>query len=411
MFNDNRPLLPKMQISSKVANIPEALSIYINQLVYSLKRNGIDIITLSLGEAFFKIPMFDFAQINFEKGNHYSESRGIPELRKKIADYYDKQYDAKININEELLITVGSKPAIFMAFQAVLNDGDEALIHEPAWLSYQEQVKLTGAIPKFIPYDVRVDDFYKYYTEKTRILVLNNPNNPAGRVYTEDELRLVYKQCRALGIYVLIDEAYSDFLLDEKFHSMASIVPNKDGIIVVNSLSKNLGISGWRVGYVISNAEVIYNILKLNQHLITCASTVLLLYLAKYFDELYEITLPQAKEVVKKRKRIEEYMSSINIKLLRGSATFYFFISIEKYSHSSLDFALYLLFKYGIAVVPGSAYGESTERFLRISVGAEPEERITQAMQIIKDILVNDEYDGELVDNELKRLGFKKFSK
>ncbi len=199
--------------------------------------------------------------------------------------------------------------------------------------------------------------------------------------------------------------------MDEKFHSMASIVPNKDGIIVVNSLSKNLGISGWRVGYVISNAEVIYNILKLNQHLITCASTVLLLYLAKYFDELYEITLPQAKEVVKKRKRIEEYMSSINIKLLRGSATFYFFISIEKYSHSSLDFALYLLFKYGIAVVPGSAYGESTERFLRISVGAEPEERITQAMQIIKDILVNDEYDGELVDNELKRLGFKKFSK
>lgn len=400
---------PKMQISNKVKEIPEALSIYINSLVYKMKRNGNKVTTLSLGEAFFDIPFFGFDDIDIKKGYHYSESMGLPELRIKLSDYYEKQYGAKINPNNELLISAGSKPIIYMALQAVLNDGDEVLIHEPAWVSYSEQIKLAGGVPKFIPFDSKISEFENFITDKTKVLILNNPNNPAGRVYSPEDLKEIYRVFRSKGIYILMDEAYSDFLEKGKFTSLASIVPDKDGIIVVNSLSKNLGISGWRVGYVVSTPEIIFNILKLNQHLITCPPTILLMYLEKYFERILDVTLPQAKEVTVKRNKLEKYVREIGLDTLGGSATFYMFINIDNYSHSSLDFAMYLLFKYNIAVVPGSAYGESTERFIRIGVGVETFENLCKAVDTIKKVIENNEYDYDFVEDMMHTLDIKEF--
>ncbi|OGI17026.1 MAG: hypothetical protein A2287_00030 [Candidatus Melainabacteria bacterium RIFOXYA12_FULL_32_12] len=401
--------LPKMQLSDKVKNIPEALSIYINQIVYDQKRRGVDITTLSLGEAFFDIPLFDFKKLDLAKGYHYSESQGILELRQKIANYYEKYYNASVDYKNEIIISAGSKPIIFMAMQAVLNYGDEALIHEPAWLSYQEQLRLAGAEPKFIPYNSNIEDFHKYFTPKTKMLIINNPNNPAGWMYSKEDLISLYNQCRPRGIYILVDEAYSDFVVDKQFCSLANIIPNKDGIIVINSLSKNLGMSGWRVGYAISSPDVIEYILKVNQHLITCASSVLLYYLAKYFDRIISITLPQVTEVVEKRKRIANFMNNLGLKPLNGHSTFYFFVSIENFPETSLNFALYLLFKHGIAVVPGLAYGSSTERFIRISIGTESEERIHDALSTIKDLINAKDFDVDFVNRKLNEFGYRPF--
>lgn len=401
---------PKMQLSDKVQAIPEALSVYMNNVVYAMKRRGDSIKVLSLGEAFFDIPMFSFEEIDFRQGYHYSESRGILELREIISKYYKEQYSVEIDPENEILISAGSKPLIYMALQAVLNSGDEVLIHEPAWLSYPEEVKLANGVPVFIPYDSPVTEFSKYFTERTRVLVINNPNNPAGMIYSKQELEKIYQLCRPRGIYVLVDEAYSDFVTDNSFVSMAKVVPDKDGVIVVNSLSKNLGISGWRVGYVVAKKEVIYNILKLNQHLITCPASILLLYLVKYFDRLIEITRPQAEEVVEKRAEVVKFMRSIGLKPLDGSATFYTFVNIDHYKYSSLDLALYLLFRYHISVVPGLAYGESTERFIRIGVGAESMKDIKEALTVIKKVIDKNEYDGKLIDDDLKELNMHRFS-
>lgn len=400
---------PRMQLSKKVSDIPQALSIYINQLVYSLKRKGADITTLSLGEAFFDIPLFDFNKLDVEKIYHYSDSIGIPELRKKICEFYEKQYDASINYQDEILISAGSKPIIYMAMQAVLNDGDEVLIHEPAWLSYQEQIKLINCTPNFIPYNCLPKDFKEYFTDKTKMVIINNPNNPAGYKYSREQLQLIYEQCRAKGIYVMVDEAYSDFLVDDTFYSMINVVPDKDGIIVVNSLSKNMGMSGWRVGYVVSTPDVIRNVLKLNQHIITCGPTILLQYLAKYFDEIINITLPQAQEVVHRRQRIAQFMDQLELKYLEGSATFYFFINIGEFKQSSLDFCLYLLLKNKIAAVPGSAYGTSTERFIRVSIGSESEERIYQALRLIKDLIIEGSCDSQFIKDMLEENEFDEF--
>lgn len=398
-----------LQISNATQDIPEALSIYINQLVYDQKRKGKDITVLSLGEAFFDIPMFSFGKLNFVKGYHYSDSRGIPELREKIAEFYEKKYSASIEPDTEIIISAGSKPVIYFSLLAILNPGDEALIHEPGWLSYPEQARLVGANPTFIPYDTPIAEFHKYFTDKTRVLIINNPNNPAGRVYDENELKSIYKQCRKEGIYVLIDEAYSDFVIDEKFFSMATVVPDKDGIIIVNSLSKNMGMSGWRVGYVISERNLINEILKLNQHIITCAPTILQYYMAKYFKNVTDITLPQVRETVEKRKRVAKMMDDLRLKRIEGGATFYFMVNIGDFPGSALDLALYLLLKHQISVVPGSAYGQSTSRFVRIGVGTESEERIYDALQIFRDSIHMNEFSQKEIHAKLKKEGFHLF--
>lgn len=398
-----------MQISDKIQRIPEALSIYLNQLVYNQKRKGKDIITLSLGEAFFDIPMFDFSKLDFVKGYHYSDSQGIPELREVIARYYQSEYDAAVCPRNEILITAGSKPVIFFALQAILNPGDEVLIHEPGWLSYPEQARIVGAEPQFIPYNDEVTDFYKSFTDRTKLVIINNPNNPAGRVYTRDELTSLYEQCRSRGIYILVDEAYSDFVIEESFYSMAAVVPDKDGIIIVNSLSKNMGMSGWRVGYVITTSELIQNILKLNQHIITCAPTILQYYMTQYFDSIISITLPQVKELTEKRGRISKFLDDSGFVRMKGSSTFYFLVSIENFPGTSLEYSLYMLLFHQVAVVPGSAYGQSCSRFVRVGIGTESEERIHNALMLMRDLMTLKNYDPAALYKKMETEGLHLF--
>jgi len=375
---------PPMRLSAAIERIPEALSIRFNQYVYDLKRAGEDVVVLSLGEAFFDIPLFDFNKLDLSKAYHYSDSRGIPELREKIADYYRRYYGAPVDPKSELLISAGSKPIIYMALLCCLDPGDELLIHEPAWLSYQEHARLTGATPAFIPHDSPIEKFEEYFTPRTRALIINNPNNPAGRLYRREELEWIYEACRSRGIFLLVDEAYSDFVLDDGFVSLAEVAPDKDGAIIVNSLSKNMGMSGWRIGYLISHPSFVDAVLKANQHIITCAPTILLHYCAQYFDQIIGITLPQVREVVQKRVRVSAMMDQLGLERLAGGTTFYFFVSIGSFPGTSDEFATKLMFERSIAVVPGSAYGRSTDRFIRVSIGSESEERIWEALQTIQ---------------------------
>lgn len=399
---------PELSKSNVIDKIPEALSVYINQLVYDLRRQKRDVISLSLGESYFNIPRFPFEPLDFEKGYHYSDSQGIPELRDKIADYYNKYYGTDVNGKDDILISAGSKPIIFMCMLAILNPRDEVLIHEPAWLSYQEQVKLCNAKVSFIPYNEKINFFEKYFTDKTRLMIINNPNNPSGRVYSKDELLEIYSTCRSRGVYLMVDEAYSDFVIDEDFVSILNLVPNMDGVITINSLSKNMGMSGWRIGYMIATPKFISKILKLNQHLVTCGPTILLQYVSKYFDDILAYTLPQVREVVEKRKRIAKYLDENEIKFLPGSSTFYFFIDVSTYDGDILNLSLHMLLEHDIAMVPGLAYGKSTEKFLRMSIGTETEERIYLAIQSLKISMMNS-YDSETINKELSRLSLPNF--
>ncbi|GEM_PF-18844 len=374
--------------SHVVSTAIPALSVAYNNMVYELQSQNMDVTVLSLGEAFFDLPLYDFSKLPFPASYHYSHSRGIPKLRTVLSDYFQEQYDVKFNPDSEIILTAGSKIAIYMTLMALVNPGDEVLIPEPAWVSYPEQVKLCHGIPVSIPYYESVYDYEKYITNRTKVLIVNNPNNPRGSVFSLDEIAHLYKLAEKYHLYILSDEAYSDFVVNkEEFISIGNFDKDLKFSVICNSISKNFGISGWRIGYVIANKELISQILKLNQHLITCPATILEHYIAEHFYDILKVTKPQILTLLDKRKKVIEYMNKIGLTALEGETTFYHFVSIEPSMLTSDEFCRKLLNENRICVVPGIGYGVSCDKFVRMSIGTESLDRIFIALDKMKALI------------------------
>jgi aminotransferase len=378
---------PTKGFSAVVAGAAEAMSIRYNNIVYDLKRQGKSVIVLSLGEAFFDIPLMPMDQLPIPELYHYTHSRGLFDLRKRVGEYYRDNYGVPVDPESEILVTAGSKAAIHFSLMSILDPGDEVILHEPTWVSYPEQVKLCYATPVMMPYQSTVEDYERHITGRTKLIIVNNPHNPRGQAMSADELRYLVDLARANGLYVLADEAYSDFVLDGGFHSLGKFDALKSNVIVCNSISKNFGISGWRLGYVISNAALINQVLKVNQHVLTCPASILQFYMARYFDEIIRITYPQIAEVVRKREEVRLMMDELGIGYLPGNATFYFFASIAPSKLTSEEFATRLLLDQHVCVVPGVGYGQSCDAFVRVSVGTESLEDIRTGLVKMKALI------------------------
>ena len=394
------------ELNKLVIDIPEALSIFVNQIVYNKKSKGERVYTFSLGEAFFDIPRFEISDEEFTKGYHYSSSMGQLSLRTKIADFYNKCYGADIDPADEVLVSAGSKVIIFMLLQAVLNAGDEVMVPEPAWLSYKEQIKLAGGVHVAVPYTKTVKEWEEYITPKTKIIIINNPNNPSGQLYSKEELEYLLKLAQKHNIFILSDEAYSDFLIENnQFTSFAKVDKTKENCLVVNSLSKNMGMSGWRVGYGIAHKDVIAQLLKLNQHIVTCAPTILQDYMAAHFEEILKYTIPQAQKTAQKRAEVQEILDKTGIKSLKGTGTFYFLLDVSEFKGTTDELVYDLLLNNNIATVSGIAYGDSTKGFIRFGIGVESLEDIERCLKVIKGFLTLESYDNTKVKKQMKEAG------
>jgi aspartate aminotransferase/aminotransferase len=374
-------------MTTLVDSISQAGSIRINQLATDAQRAGRDVTVLSLGEAFFDIPMYDFAKIDFARGYHYCDSRGLPSLRRRITETYLEEHGVRADPDANVLVSTGSKTCIYLALMALLEPGDEVLVHEPYWLSYPAQVRLARGVPVAIPHWTRASGFKEHFTPRTKVVVLNNPNNPAGSVYGEESLRHIHEQCRRHGATLLVDEAYSDFVLDGSFVSSAQLDPSLQDLVIVNSFSKNMGMSGWRLGYLLAHEKLLADVLKLNQHIVTCAPTVLQMYCDTYFREIRGCVAPQIRAIVEKRERIQRVMDRLGLRTMSGASTFYFLVDVMPSGLRSEEYAERLLRDHAIAVVPGRYYGESTDRFVRVGVGTESEARIEAALEKIRETL------------------------
>ena len=376
------------RVARHMAGVEDALSIRYNNHVYELQAAGVDVTVLSLGEAFFDIPLHDFSSLPREAVFHYSHSRGLPSLRERIARYYRDEYGVPVDPETEIIVTAGSKIAIHMSLMAILDPGDEVVIHEPAWVSYTEQVKLCHARPVTVPWHVEPADIESFVTPRTKAVILNYPNNPRGRLLSREEWDALHEMADRHGIFLLADEAYSDFVpAGEQFVSGGAGDPAKRHSIVCNSMSKNFGISGWRFGYVIGSPDLIDEVLKVNQHLVTCPATILAYYLAEHFDDLLRVTKPQIAELLDRRRVVLEHMDEIGLPSLPGTATFYVFASIAESSLGSAAFCDRLLAEHHVAVVPGIGYGDSCDGFVRVSVGTEPLDRTLAGLSAIRDLI------------------------
>ena len=187
-----------LPLSKIVTKSIEATSIRYNTKVYEKQRKGEDVIVMSLGEACFDIPLFSFDDLPFPKLYHYSHSKGIPELRKKLQEYFLETYDVSFDYENEILITAGSKIAIYMCLIAILDFGDDVLIHEPAWVSFPEQIKLAHGNPIRIPLHKSIYDFEDYITPKTKLIIINNPHNPTGKLYSLEEMSYLESNVRRI---------------------------------------------------------------------------------------------------------------------------------------------------------------------------------------------------------------------
>ncbi|MFD4508057.1 pyridoxal phosphate-dependent aminotransferase [Streptomyces sp. NPDC058457] len=377
-----------MRHSSLMDSVSEASSIRTNNRVYELRAAGVDIVTLSLGEAFFDLPTPSFEGMPGAQIHHYSHSRGVPLLRQKLAEYHKTCSGAPVDPETEIMVTAGSKAAIFMTLTALLEPGDEVIIPEPLWVSYPDQVRLARGVPVMTPWYEQVSDLESYITPRTRVIIVNNPHNPTGRRLGAAELLSLHELAEKYGLFLISDEAYHEFVPEsEVFVSALKHDPEKRHTIVCNSMSKNYGISGWRIGYLIADQHFTCQVIKLQQHMVTCAPTILSYYLAENFEAILDHTRPQIRRVVSTRNRMADLLADRGVQCLPGDATFYLFASLGESLLDSTEFAEQLLTRHGVAVVPGVGYGASCDRFVRVAVGAESEDRLVRGMHAIADLI------------------------
>ena len=319
--------------------------------------------------------------------NQYAVTWGAKPLRDAIAADFTKRHGVPVDADAHVTVCCGSTEAMMSTMLAIVDPGDEVIIFEPAWVSYTEQVRLSYGIPLMVPHYEGITDIGTYLTERTKAIIINNPNNPSGKVYSKKELQELYRFAQKHNLYIIADEAYSDFVDEETFYSMGRFDPAKKRVIVVNSLSKNMGMSGLRIGYAIANEKIINMLLKINQHLITCPATLIELYVIRYLDKILRITFPQIRRVLRERREISRYMDSIGLSRLSGTGTFYFMVSIAPSKLSSEAFASRLLKKHYVAVVPGIGYGKSLDAYVRVGVGTESVARIKKGLDRLQTLI------------------------
>jgi aspartate aminotransferase/aminotransferase len=370
-----------------VEDVATAMSIKFNIYGNARKAAGEDVTFCSFGEAYFDIPLHPFDTLPFPELYHYSDSRGLIGLRRKLAAYYRGQYGVPVDPASEIIVTAGSKIGVHMSFMALLDPGDEVVVPEPAWVSYSEQVRLCHGNPIMVPHGVPVVELGKWVTPRTRALVVCSPQNPTGRVYTRDELRHLHQVAKEHDLYLVCDEAYSDFVAEEPFVSCGVDDPEKEHTIICNTMSKGWGLSGWRIGYLISNARVMEQFLKISQHLMTCPATILEQYLERHFEDILEVTKPQIRDVLERRATLARYMDELGLRYMKGTGTFYFFVSIEASSLASEPFCTRLLSEKKVVAVPGVGYGRSCDGFVRVGVGTESMDRTKAALRAIKELI------------------------
>jgi len=371
------------RFNTKLDGIKSPASVAIADRVRELSAEGKKIIRLQTGEPYFDTPRYiiDGAYEAMLKGmTHYSSSQGLPELRQAISDWYEDDYSVQVS-PKEIMIFSGAVHALYCALVAILNSGDEVIIPEPFWPQYGDISSLSGASVKKIDTSssegrLTSTAFETAISDRTKVLIINNPCNPSGLVYSQTEMEQFLEIAHKRNIFVLVDEVYSRLTYTDNFCSVFS-VPNyekyKKNILYVNSFSKSFAMTGWRVGFAILPSVLIPKILIISQNTITHVNSFCQIGAkvaldgrkenASVIDGMHSVYQGRYAELL-------NLLTEKKIPFLHPEGAFYFFISCGQ---SSKQFAMDLLETENIAVVPGSAYSEGFDQFYRMSYAVDQE--------------------------------------
>ena len=356
-----------------------------------------DAISLGVGEPDFNTPWHvrDEGIYALEKGRtFYTSNSGLAELRAEICNWY-KRYEVDFDPKKECLVTVGGSEGIDVALRALINPGDEVIIPEPCYVSYVPCVSLAGGVPVTINlknennFKLQEDELRAAITDKTKILVLSYPNNPTGAIMTKEDLIPIAKVCVEKDLYVISDEIYSELTYGGKPHASIGALPGMaERTIIVNGFSKAYAMTGWRLGYALAPAPIAQLMTKIHQFAIMCAPTTsqyAAIEAVRNGDKDIETMRESYDE---RRKFLMKQLADMDMPAFEPMGAFYIFPCITKYGMTSDEFATQLLMKEKLAVVPGNAFGDCGEGFLRISY-AYSIDQLREAMSRIKHFIDN----------------------
>jgi aminotransferase len=334
------------------------------------------VISLSIGEPDFETPWLvkqaGIAAIQ-DNDTFYCDSSGLPELRVEIARYLSEHYDLSYDPTTEILVSVGASEAIDIALRALLNEGDEVIIPEPAYNSYEPVVSLDGGIPVHVSlkqknkFRLQPEDLEKAITDKTKALILNYPHNPTGAIMEKEDLEAIAKVCIQKNIYVISDEIYSELTYGKKHVSIASLPGMKERTIYISGFSKAFAMTGWRLGYVCAPASILNRIRKIHQYCLLASPTISQYAALEALKSGEEETDKMRDAYNLRRAYIIRSLQGMGLDCFVPEGAFYVFPCIRKTGLSSDEFVAKLFHEEKVILISGTGFGAVGEGYVRIS--------------------------------------------
>jgi len=361
---------PNPVISSRVGHIPESATMKIADIAAKLRSEGQDIISFSLGEPDFETPenIKRAAKTALDRGEtHYTQGSGIPELREAIAEKLKNDNNLDVS-PADVLVTTGAKQAIFEAICTLIDEGDEVLLLDPAWVSYSAIVKFAGGKPVMVPVSEQDGyvpvDLQSHMTRDTKLLILNSPCNPTGAVYGKNAIKAAAETAEDHGVFVLSDEVYEKIIYGAKHHSIGNLIP--DRTITINGFSKAYAMTGWRLGYATAPAPILQGMLKIQQHSVSNATSFAQRAGVEALRGDQGAVRAMVAEFKKRRDIMIDGLRKMEIECALPRGAFYAFAKVSQFGNS-VEVTEKLLRDALVAVTPGSAFGPNGEGYVRLS--------------------------------------------
>lgn len=362
-----------------------------------------DAISLGVGEPDFDTPWHirDEGIYSLEKGRtFYTSNAGLKELKVEISRYLKRKLDVSYDYNKEVLVTVGGSEAIDIALRAMVNPGDEVLIPQPSYVSYEPCAILADGVPVII--DLKAENEFRLtaqelrnaVTEKTKVLILPFPNNPTGAIMERKDLEAIAEVIAEKDIFVISDEIYSELTYKGEHVSIVNMPGMQERTVLINGFSKSHAMTGWRLGYACGPAAVIQQMVKIHQYAIMCAPTTSQ-YAAVEALRNGDEDVAEMREAYNQRRRyLMHAFQKMGLECFEPYGAFYVFPCIKEFGMTSEEFATRFLEEEKVAVVPGTAFGESGEGFLRISY-AYSLENLKKAIEKLEHFISRLRQEGE----------------
>jgi aspartate aminotransferase len=362
--------------SSLVRSLDPSPTVASLDKVRALKSQGLDILSFSAGEPDFATPphIVEAASRSMQSGfTHYVSSRGIPELLESIASDLHARIGVELDPQKEIIVTTGSKMAIYITLVGLLNPGDEVLILDPSWISYDPMTRLASGKPVHVPLDWRkgfsvTGDLDQHVTSRTKAIILNSPNNPTGHVMSRAELEIIADLADRHDLFVISDEIYDRITYGDSSTSPASLPGLRARTLITNGFSKAYAMTGWRLGYVAGNKDLIAQILLVQQHVVTCGASFAEVAAAAALRGPQDCVQDMVEEYRRRRELMVRGLNELpGVTCAMPEGAFYAFPRFEGLAFSSQQVADRLLDECLISTTPGIAFGSVGEGHLRFS--------------------------------------------